>query len=58
MGEGEDDERKNIAKTTRNSTKSSITKQTIFLGKVRESEQTKFTTECYDNMNKANWTKK
>ena len=49
-----DDERKNIAKTTCNSRKSSITKRKIFLGKVRESEQTKFTAKCYNKTNKTN----
>ena len=33
-------------------------KQTIFLDKVRESEQMKFTIKCYDNMNKTNSTKR
>ena len=48
MGEGGDDETKHIAKTACDTTKNSLTKRTIVPSKIRESKQTKFTTERYD----------
>ena len=58
MGEGGDDETKHIAKTTYDTTKNSLTKRAIVPSKIRESKQTKFTTERYDKKTKTNRTKK
>ena len=52
----EDDETKYIAKTTYNSTKKSLTKQSIIPSGVREGKQKKFIVERDDKTNKNNWT--